>query len=45
MVLAVPVVTNEIFLGIWLMTKGFNEAPAASAATHSGAAARRLESA
>ena len=45
MVLAVPVVTNEIFLGIWLMTKGFNEEPAASAAAHSGAAERRLESA
>jgi hypothetical protein len=45
MVLAVPVVTNEIFLGIWLMTKGFNEESAASAAAHSGAAERRLESA
>jgi hypothetical protein len=45
MVLAVPIISNEIFLGVWLMTKGFNEAPGASQAVRSGADEVRLESA
>ena len=45
MVLAVPIITNEIFLGIWLLTRGFTEAPPASEAAHGGADELRLESA
>ena len=31
MIFALPIITNEIFLGIWLLAKGFNQAALASA--------------
>jgi hypothetical protein len=45
MVLALPIVSNEIFLGIWLIAKGFRDVPAGREAARRGADAVRLESA
>jgi hypothetical protein len=39
-ILAVPIIANEIFLGVWLIAKGFNAPPAVASGAESGTGPR-----